>query len=156
MNSNKFISNKILLVEYLLALPFPIYAIILILGYLFESLKLNNILTSVKLILFILPFIGIIALILFMMNRLCCFIWVEDNSIKRRGFFCGYYRECRIIDIKNVVIKYSRKESDFIYIVDEKDGSFGRTKNNCYISFKKTKTNIELLKGFWHGNIDKI
>lgn len=82
-------------------------------------------------------------------------VWIEDGVIKQLSLLKRRTEECRIEDIKLVVTFYAYREEEHIALINEfipKD----QIKPQKYIHFRKTKKNMEFLRTFWHGRIEKL
>ena len=101
-------------------------------------------------------FLGLTILFLWALNRLACVVWIEDGIVKRKGLFCGFYKECPLESIKTVKIERAWHEGDFIYLVDNHSPhTFNRIRSDSYICFRKTKTNLDWLQSVWQKSIQK-
>ncbi len=89
------------------------------------------------------------------LNRMACYIWVEGGAVKRQGLFGGFFKECKSESIQRVVIKDFYRDGTFIYLVDNSKHQFNRRRNDSYIGFEYTKDNVEFLRTFWSGEIEK-
>ncbi len=92
---------------------------------------------------------------LWCLNRFACVVWLEDGIIKRKGLFGGFYKECPVASIQKVVIRYAWREGDHIYLVDDSTHRFDGIRKDSYISFPKTKKNLEFVHTFWSGTVEK-
>lgn len=92
---------------------------------------------------------------LWYLNRSACVICLEDRIIKRKGLIGGFYKECPVDAIQHVVIRHARREGNFIYLVDGSAHQFDRIRKDSYISFRKTKENLEFVQTFWSGVVEK-
>ena len=104
-------------------------------------------------------FLALDLILFWVLNRLCCVIWIENGTLKRRGLLGGFYAECKIENIKAVFVSYAYREGNFIYIADSYDQNykkFLRIRNASYISFSKSKKNLEFLRSFWAGEIKDL
>ncbi len=84
-------------------------------------------------------------------------IWIDNGVVKSRGLIHGFYKECVISDIQAVKIVYDHKEPfnrHFITLVDNVERQFN-TIENSYIRFVKTDANLEFVKTFWSGKIER-
>ena len=88
-------------------------------------------------------------------NKNACVVWVEDGVLKRKGLFFGFYKECRIEDILTVKIVNVFRSGRFVCIIDDPKYKFDVIKTSRYINFKKTKKNMEFLRTFYNGEIEK-
>lgn len=96
------------------------------------------------------------ALLVWDVNRMACIVCIQDGIIKRKGLFCGYYKECPVDSIRSVVTKSIWREGNFIYLVDDSAHEFNSTRKNSYIRFLNTKKNVEFLRSFWSGTIENV
>lgn len=87
------------------------------------------------------------------LNRMGCYIWVEDCVVKRRGLLGGFFKECKIESIQKVVVKDAYRDGTLIYLVDHSKHQFNRRRRDSYIGFEYTKENVEFLQTFWSGEI---
>ena len=99
-------------------------------------------------------FLCLFFLFLWFLNRLACVVWMENNTVKRKGLIYGFYKECSVSSIQSVMIQRAWREGDFIYLVDDSVYKFDRMKRDSYICFCKTKKNINFLRTFWSGEIE--
>lgn len=104
---------------------------------------------------------GMVFLFLWMLNRDACFVSFEDGKVRRRGFFGGFYREVSVDSIQGVYVAWlARGDGKFIVLADnELKADFVyprfRLRKENYISFRKTKKNMEFLRSFWSGEIEE-
>ena len=98
-------------------------------------------------------FLCLFFLFLWFLNRLACVVWIENNTVKRKGLIYGFYKECAVPSIQSVVIRHAFREGDFVYLVDGSIYRFNRTKKDSYICFCKTKKNLKFLQTFWSGEV---
>ena len=89
------------------------------------------------------------------LNRAACVVWIEDDFVKRKGLFWGFYKEAPVIAIQSVVVQYVRGEGALIFLVDNSRHQFYRIRKNSYISLRKTKKNIAFIRSFWNRGIKK-
>lgn len=104
---------------------------------------------------------GLFCYLLWYLNRATCIVWIDNGVVKRKGLFCGFYKECPVNAIRKVKIKYSSHEvgfGTFVYLVDNSTQEFKkflRIRKDSYICFRKTKKNLDFLRTFWTGTIEK-
>ena len=98
-------------------------------------------------------FLCLFFILLCVFNRFACVVWIENNTVKRKGLIYGFYKEIPVSSIKGVIIQRAFREGDFIYLIDASSHKFDRTKNDSYICFCKTKKNLKLLRTFWTETI---
>ena len=105
--------------------------------------------------------LSVLCLLLWCINRAACVVWIEDSVVKRKGLMFGFYKECPVRSIRRVKIQYNTHEvgfGTFIYLIDDDAQEFQkflRLRKDSYICFRKTKKNIEFLRTFWQGHIEK-
>ena len=105
--------------------------------------------------------LSMLCILVVCLNRMACIIWVEDGIVKRKGLIRGFYKECRIDSIRTVKIHHSHREvgfGAFIYLVDDRAPEFAkflRMRKDSYICFRKNKKNLEFLRTFWSGEVEK-
>ena len=106
-------------------------------------------------------FLGIVCFLLCSLNRGACIVWVENGMVKRKGLFCGFYKECPVRAIQTVKIKHLPRDigiGPFIFLIDDRTQpykKFLRTRKDSYICFRKTKKNLEFLQTFWKGKVEE-
>ena len=105
--------------------------------------------------LFVVPFtvLGFIGL-----NLDGCKIYYDDTTktIYREGFICGYKRELKVSDIKEVTVIEIIKDGTYYVLVDDAHSKFTGFSKEAYLKFSKTDTNKKFLRQFWDKPITKI
>lgn len=86
-------------------------------------------------------------------NRFGCLIRIENGVIKRRGLFVGFYKDCSIENIQNVIVKTFIKQGDFFVLIDDSQHPFDYVRKDSCICFRKTKRNTAFLKTFWNKEV---
>ncbi len=98
---------------------------------------------------------------LWFLNRTACVVWIEDGVVKRKGLIFGFYKECPVRSIRIVRVRYSphsQGSGSFVYLIDDNTQpykKFLRTRKDGYISFRRTRKNLEFLRSFWDGPLDE-
>ncbi len=104
---------------------------------------------------FIISGINLICIFLvFLFNRANYWIWIEDDSIKRKGFWFGFEKEIVIADIERVETFVHHSGGRFICLITDNKGIFVRSSREGYISFRYSKKNLKFLNTFWNGRVD--
>ncbi|MBQ7337928.1 MAG: hypothetical protein IJW40_05670 [Clostridia bacterium] len=104
---------------------------------------------------------GFGCFLLWYLNRAACVVWIKDGMIKCKGLIYGFHKECAVRAIQTVQIKYVHREvgfGTFVYLVDDRAPSyqkFFRIRKDSYICFRKNKKNLEFLRSFWSGEVEK-
>ena len=106
-------------------------------------------------------FFGWCCLMVWVLNRAACVVWIEDGMVKRRGLIKGFYKECSIRAIQTVKSAYVQREvgfGTFLYLVDDRTRAykkFLRLRKDSYICFRKNARNLAFLRTFWSGKVEE-
>ena len=92
------------------------------------------------------------------LNRDGCKIYYDDTTktIYREGFICGYKRELKVSDIKEVTVIEIMRDDSYYVLVDDAHSKFTGYSKKAYLKFPKTDTNKKFLRQFWDKPITKI
>ena len=100
--------------------------------------------------------IPITALLWWMTNRWCSWVWIENGYIKRRGLLWGYKRQTSVKDVRGVKLERIRKLGGCLFLVDGEKGDFSAISGKSYIFLANTKRNRRFLANFWNGRVDRF
>ena len=131
----------------------------LAIGFLVVSIIEGNLSNAVILIVaFIIVFWPLLALTFYSLNREGCKIYYDDTTktIYREGFICGYKRELKVSDIKEVTVIEIMRDDSYYVLVDDAHSKFTGFSKEAYLKFSKTDTNKKFLRQFWDKPITKI
>ena len=99
-------------------------------------------------------FLAVAYLFFWYLNRMACFVWIEDGLVKRKGLFYGFCKECKIESLQSVTIFRLWREGDFICFIDDSRHRFDRCRKDSYICVKKTKRNMAAVQSVWNKPIE--
>ena len=88
-------------------------------------------------------------LLLFYANKSYCWIYIEDEYIKRKGFFFGYKKEVKLSEIKDVVLYKDR----FYIIENESEHNDPKDFQECIHFIKDDNEHYAFLESFWANPI---
>lgn len=96
----------------------------------------------------------IIAVFLFIINRLSCLVWYENGTLKRKGLFWGFEKEVKIEDIDRIeVTTLSRDATYFVFVDGNSRHGNERIRKDSFICIQKTDKNRQFIRSFWNGRI---
>lgn len=104
--------------------------------------------------------LGTLFLEAWWVNRTACRVWVENGTVKCKGFFFGFRKECPISAIRRVESEYEYQRiggGRFLYLVSDEPQNpkrMYRLRRDGYIALRKNKKNIAFLQAFFSGNIE--
>ena len=120
-----------------------------------EGKPLNAVIVIIGLVIIMWP---LLALTFYSLNRDGCKIYYDDTTktIYREGFICGYKRELKVSDIKEVTVIEIMRDDSYYVLVDDAHSKFTGFSKEAYLKFSKTDTNKKFLRQFWDKPITKI
>ncbi|MBQ7353914.1 MAG: hypothetical protein IJW62_00175 [Clostridia bacterium] len=92
---------------------------------------------------------------LFCTNRLGCIVTVDGNCVKRKGFFCGFQKVCKIQEIQKIlVVEVARMGRMIVWVDPNSRHGFDFIRLQSWICFEYNDQNIAFVKSFWQGEIE--